>query len=68
MDLETAWSVWVAWRATKGRFLPDPGSLLDQRTDIMNVLFLLDGLMEKVTQQYLDKKNGQQRENASNPA
>lgn len=66
MDMETAWSIWTAWRATKGRFLPEPGSLLDQPVDVMNVLFLLDGLMEKVTQQYMDKKNGQQRENLTN--
>lgn len=64
--METAWSIWTAWRATKGRFLPEPGSLLDQPVDVMNVLFLLDGLMEKVTQQYMDKKNGQQRENLTN--
>ncbi|HMW87552.1 MAG TPA: hypothetical protein PKD65_16125 [Nitrospira sp.] len=68
MDMETAWSIWTAWRATKGRFLPEPGSLLDQPTDVMNVLFLLDGLMEKVTQQYLDNKKNGQREDAPNPA
>lgn len=60
MDLNAAWSIWVAWRATKGRFLPEPGSLLDQPADVMNVLFLMDGLMDKVTQQYLDNKNGRQ--------
>lgn len=60
MDLESAWSVWVAWRATKGRFLPDPGSLLDQPSEVMNALFTLDGLMEKVTQQYMDKNNGRE--------
>ena len=62
IPLEQAWSVWVAMRATKGQHLPVAGALLDQPEALMNALFTLDSLMEKVTQQYMDSKHGRDEE------
>lgn len=55
-SVEEIWSTWTAWRAGGGKFLPFPGALLDQPEGLMGVLWLLDSLLSKVTEQFLEKK------------
>lgn len=62
VPLEVAWSLWTAHRATKGKHLPFPGALLDQPSWAMNAIFLFDGLMDRVTQQVMEKKNGREQD------
>lgn len=56
IPMEIAWSVWTEWQASGKRFLPFEGALVDQPKNLMNVLYLFDSLLNKVTQQYMEKK------------
>jgi len=59
MPLESAWAIWTAVRAGKGRFLPYSGSLMDQPDNVMNAIFRLDTYFEKVQAQYLESKKAE---------
>lgn len=48
-ELDAYWPVWLLWINTERKFLPTwPPSLEAQPVNMMRVLFLLDGIYEKM--------------------
>jgi hypothetical protein len=68
MPLNVAWEIWTAFKAGKGRFLPYDGCLMDQPDGVMSAIYKLDSFLDRVQQQYLEKKHGQPREDTQHPA
>lgn len=54
-EYELYYPLWLEWRASDKQHLPYPGGLVDQPTQVMTVLHVLDSVAEKVTKQ-LQKK------------